>query len=504
MHIRGLGRVTFRAAVIAAAWGGAVAVKPAAAQDAPGGQATGTDVRQNVDRFQRQLDQLQGDFRLRVNEAVPVDSRVYFDYGLYLSANYLSLDDANGDNRGLRQYELAAYSQLNLDGAHDFFFRGRALYRDFNPGDEFEPSGTGLDGRVDRLYYKFDLSRYLAGRTGQVGKGTASIKLGRDLVSWGTGLTLAADLDAVVIDLGYDPFTVELLAGITPLDTVDIDTSRRDFDDETRRAFYGALVQTRVSTHRPYAFVLVQRDHNPTGSTYQVGPTVFNTDYDYNSWYVGVGSVGALTDRLVYGAELVYEGGRTLSSPFTVNADGTVNATSQTRDDISAWAANVRLDYLCPDERNTRFSVEAIYATGDDDRLSSTNTFAGNAPGTRDHGFNAFGLSDVGTAFGPSVSNLISVRAGASTFPIRGNELFDKLQVGVDCYAFFKADRQGGFDEPTNDSRYLGFEPDVYLNWQITSDVALAMRYGIFFPGDAVQNDEEVRQFFFAGLTIAF
>jgi hypothetical protein len=64
-------------------------------------------------------------------------------------------------------------------------------------------------------------------------------------------------------------------------------------------------------------------------------------------------------------------------------------------------------------------------------------------------------------------------------------------------------DPQAPIDEPTLEGRYLGWEPDVYINWQITSDVTLALRYGIFFPSSDVISDES-RQFFFAGLTFAF
>ena len=50
----------------------------------------------------------------------------------------------------------------------------------------------------------------------------------------------------------------------------------------------------------------------------------------------------------------------------------------------------------------------------------------------------------------------------------------------------------------------LGSEPDFFLNWQITSDVTLALRYGIFFPGAAIISDDKPRQFFGAGVTYAF
>ena len=78
------------------------------------------------------------------------------------------------------------------------------------------------------------------------------------------------------------------------------------------------------------------------------------------------------------------------------------------------------------------------------------------------------------------------------------------MQVGADFFVFNKMNREGGIDETTFDGRYLGVEPDVYLNWQMTSDVTLSLRYGVFFPnGDVVQEDD-VRHFFFGSVTFAF
>lgn len=491
----------FTAFLTPAAWSAAQTPPPQPQRE----EAAARQAEQQVDRFQRQLDEFRAQSRYRVNEEIPPGTRVFYDYGLFTSLNYLSLDDANLDNRGLRQADFTGFARVNLDGVHEGFFRGRFFYRDYNPGDEFEEGeGDGWDGRVDRAYYRFDLARYMSAKSGDIPNWSASVKLGRDLVYWGTGLTLAVDLDGAVIDLGYQQHSLQLIAGRTPSDTVDIDSSRRDFDDHTNRAFYGALASTRIGTHRPYLYGLIQRDHNPNGFTTSLGGQTINTDYDYNSWYIGIGSTGAITDRLAYGVEFVYEGGETLSSPFVQNPDGTIASVDQTKDDISAFAFNAQLDYLVGDRRNTRLSGEFIYASGDDDRINSTNTFAGNTTGTDDNGFNGFGLLNTGVAFGPSVSNLISVRAGFSTFPLPDAKAFRRLQVGADAFVFFKADSEGGSDEPTSDDSYLGFEPNVYVNWQITSDVSLAVRYGVFFPGSAIEADDKNRQFFFAGLTFSF
>jgi hypothetical protein len=95
-------------------------------------------------------------------------------------------------------------------------------------------------------------------------------------------------------------------------------------------------------------------------------------------------------------------------------------------------------------------------------------------------------------------------RVGASTFPFPEHSLLDRMQVGVDFFVFNKMVTDGGIDEATFDGRFLGLEPDVYMNWQMTSDVTLVLRYGVFFPDDDVVEQDEARQFFFGGVTVAF
>jgi hypothetical protein len=75
----------------------------------------------------------------------------------------------------------------------------------------------------------------------------------------------------------------------------------------------------------------------------------------------------------------------------------------------------------------------------------------------------------------------------------------------VDLFFYNKLVSDAPIDEETTGSGYLGFEPDLYINWQITSDVTIAFRYGIFFPGSGIIDaHDDTRQFFSAGVTYAF
>jgi hypothetical protein len=469
-----------------------------------------------VERFDRQLETIRRSTRLQVNPEVPIGQRAYFDYGGYISTSYLSLDDPSLKNTGFWQYEVGAYADLVFDGANEIFFRGHLFHRDFNPGDRFNSDGENIDGRLDRLYYKFDLARFQEAYRGRQSPGDVTIKIGRDLALWGNGLTLSTELDGGVVDLNYDVFNLEILAGVTPLDTVDFDSARPRFDSRTERFMYGALGSMRAGVHRLYAYGLIQRDYNNDelveGDMIN-GQPVTPTRFHYDSHYIGVGAQGALTDRLSYGIEGVYEGGHTLSSSFVNSVDpltGKEDPTQttpveQTRDRIEAFALDGRLDYVIPNEHAIRLSGETLLASGDADRVSSTTTtYGGNTPGTVDHAFNAFGLPDVGVAFSPAASNLLMFRVGATGFPFPQYKPLRRMQIGTDFYTFAKLSADGPIDEPTSNSRWLGVEPDIYLNWQITSDIALSVRYGVFIPGDAVVNDGKLRQFLFTGVTVAF
>jgi hypothetical protein len=455
----------------------------------------------SLQRFERQLEQIRRDTTLQINPAVPVDQRLLLDYGGYLSFGYLSVDDNRNDNHILRQYELIGYVRANLDGANEVFIRARAGYRDFNDKDSFDGRGDEIiDPDLDRAYYRFDLSKYNAAYHGQsAGDFNFVFQGGRDLVYWANGLTLSVPLDGVIADLTWGKLTLELIAGVTPTRTADFDLSRPSFDHNTRRGFYGGMISAQFGVHRPYAYALLQRDYNEDDSRVIDGRLV---RFQYDSFYLGAGSTGALTDRLAYGVEAVFEGGQTKSSNFAEEGGATVSV-PQTKDNIRAWAADVRLDYVFPGPRRPRISAEGIFASGDPDRLTTSGTVGGNRRGTDDHAFNSLGLLNTGLAFAPEVSNLLALRLGASVFPLPDTSSFERMQVGADFFVFGKMRENAPINELTTDDRYLGVEPDVFLNWQITNDVSLALRYGVFFPGSAIP-DDKARQFFYAGITYAF
>ena len=268
----------------------------------------------------------------------------------------------------------------------------------------------------------------------------------------------------------------------------------------TRRGFYGGMATMQVGQQRPFVYALWQRDYNTHD---EATISTIPTHFDYNSFYIGTGSAGPLNDRLLYSAEAAYEGGRSISNSFKTG-DGGLVPIPQTHDVIEAWAGDLRFDYLPPGDQHTRYSAEGIIASGDHDRQNTTTTFQGNETGTHDLAFNGFGLLNTGLAFAPTVSNMLAFRVGGSTFPFRDPELLSRVQLGSDLFLFNKLEKNAAVDEPSNNQRYLGWEPDFYLNWQFTSDVTFSARYGIFFPESGALQNTENRQFIFLQVTYAF
>jgi hypothetical protein len=450
----------------------------------------------------RELQQLQFDNRTRANPDIPTGQRVLVDYGGFITFNYLTTDDPEGENHVLRETDFVPYARINIDGVHELFVRGRFGWRDFNDGDSFDGRGDEpVDGDVERGYYRFDLQKAQGAYGGKPGDFQFVFQGGRDLIYWANGLVLGQVIDGINVTMGYDNATLDVIAGVTPVRTVDIDASRPNYDHNTRRGFYGGIITLDLGDHHPFFYGLHQHDYNESDEQ-TLG--LIDTTYQYDSSYIGVGSSGALGDRVHYGVEFAYEFGDSLSNSFRIAPGGALVPIDQSKDDIGAWALNAKIDYLANDPNQTRWSGELTVASGDDDRGTTTNTFNGNKQFTTDSAFNAFGLLNTGLAFSPAVSNLIALRGGVATFPLPDAGIFRRMQIGTDLFVYMKYDNDAPIDEPTGDDRYLGWEPDVYLNWQLTSDLTLALRYGVFFPNDRNIPNDDVRQFFFAGLTFAF
>ncbi len=421
----------------------------------------------------------------------PAAEKLNYDAGGWFTFAIFNYDDGESStHRMLRRYDLRLWGRLELDDAHRFYVRGRTSYDDWNTGDH--PYGRGdeyHDPDVERAWYETDWTKWLMPQA--AGTARLTSKVGRQFMTIGTGLVLAMPLDMVRVDLSLRDWQLMAMGGLTVEDTNNIDESDPVFSHQ-ERCFWGVeLAYHGLDRHRPFAYYLEQSDHTTPD------PRMLTQRFDYSSRYIGLGSEGSLVlPNLRYQAEVVGELGRTFSEGAT-----------RDRDEICAMAVDLALEYqVCTQPHHPRFLFEYIWASGDGDRRRhSSATLGGNALGTRDHAFNAFGFRDTGIAFGPRVSNLHIYMVGAAARPLPRVELCKNLEIGTKAFFYQKSVGGGPISDTsaTESAEWVGWEWDVFMDWRIASDLSLSVRYGAFWPGEAFRQ-RDCRQALFAGLTYSF
>lgn len=471
--------------------------------------AWGADDPAVLERVNRELDQARRE-QAQIQDA-PLDERLNLHFGGDLGLSGVYTKTANGVDFSAARADLKVYGWAELDAGHLLYVRARALHDDAFGKDLFlEKGGRFGDTRdaayFDRFWYRLDLARAL-GDPGEM-PCNLTAQVGRQHVRWGQGLALDGDLYAGLTEVSWEDekagkLSLEGLVGWTPnRDFYDFDRSRPGYYRDTDRLFWGAKLGWQdagpLQTHL-YAFVLDQRDRNDDPARAPLGfPAGVPTQFRYDSQYWGIGATGNLgLARLTYATEWVWENGHSMSSSIT--PAGTPVA--QQQEDIRAFAGKALLAWNFLDDQRSRVEGEVLLGSGDADRFaSSTDTYGGNAAGTRDRAFNAFGYARTGLLFNAPVSNLASYRLGASTSLLPN----DRLRVGVDAFLFRKLDAAGAGNESVNTGADLGQELDLHFNWQILSDVSWSVHYGLFNPGAANFGSREVRHFVFTGVHYAF
>jgi len=423
-----------------------------------------------------------------MNRDLPADQKVNVDWGGWYNTWLFLFDDGINSSRTFRRNDFRLWGGATLDqGAHEMYARMRLSYIDFNHGDSYDGNEDDLDGpNLERGYYQFDLQKALKAYGGKTTSNNFKLKIGRDLVEFGTGYALSMPLDHVQLTGEVAKIEVSGLMGRSFHTIKDIDRSR-PHSDNMERNFLG--IQTKykgLEKHEPFAYIFWNDDQKSERRPLQ--------GFAYDSVYTGFGSRGELIKNLRYSTEWVFENGRSYG-----------NRRYRHRDAIQAWAFDATLEYLSQWKLRPRFVGEYMFASGDGDRRGSpTNAIGGNSRGN-DTGFVGFGYRDTGLSFAPWLSNVHIWRAGASFLPLEHHEVFKNQELGTDWFLYCKNHSDGAVSDATADDRsgYLGWEMDYFANWRITSDLALTLRFGSFFPGEAF-SDETTRTFFLTGLTWSF
>ena len=457
---------------------------------APGLSAQVLSLQRDPDSFVNQQRLVQEQLRPAFDAELTDTQRISFDYGGWYSLYYFQFDDGVNSSRTLRRHDLRRWARLAFgEGTHEFYVRVRLSLLDFNHGDSYDGNEDDIEGtNLERGYYRFDLARARAASGASPPETNVVLRAGRDLVQFGHGITLATPLDHVSVTATRDDFAISILAGKTVGSGDDFDVSR--IASRLRRTFLGGQIEyLGLERHRPFAYVLWQRDRHGDRNFRPFGRLA------YDSFYAGVGSTGEIAPNLSYSIEGVYEGG-TNSRPGPFAADKR----------IDAWAFLAGLEHLSPGPNRGRISAEYQFGSGDSDRTTSpVSSFGGNRLDRVDSSFIGFGWRDTGLSFAPRQVNLHMGRAGASFFPFPDHATLSKLEVGSDWYLFHKHHRDGAVSDPTVRvaSGYLGWEMDYYVNWQVRSDLFWTARLGVFFPGKAF-DDRTTRTFLLLGMTWSF
>jgi len=434
-----------------------------------------------------------------MDEEVPTAKRALFDWGGWLRGNYWSVDDRvdrdfDGSDDGrhaYRQQQLRLWGHFNLDQVHQFYGRMRLDYIDWNHGSSYDRNDSDWEGPdLERGWYDFRLSRYQLAYGQSPGDFDLAVRLGRQYVQLGTGLALSVPLDAVVASTYYQDWQMTGMMALSIPSTDNIDRSVPGDSKESRRYWAVQLNYHAWRDHEPFVYFFSQEDKD-------AGIIRDDQTFGYDSMYAGIGSRGRFFHRdLQYTGEFVVECGKSYADALNESH----------RQNIHAWAFDTEIRYVIPDEHDSQLSVEYLLASGDSDRIASpTNTVGGNLPHSKDTSFVGWGYRNTGLSLAPRMSNLGMVRLGASTFPANQISFFREMQVGTNFYLYHKQQAAGAASDSlsTKDKHYLGSEIDIYVNWRITPDLAWALRYGIFLPGDAFSRQSH-RELFFTALTFNF
>ncbi|MDQ7781122.1 MAG: alginate export family protein, partial [Planctomycetota bacterium] len=360
---------------------------------------------------------------------------------------------------------------------------------DDDPEDRWE----GLE--IDQAFYSVDLGRLLRDTLKPSRELEVDLTVGRQFIHLGTGLAFNSVVDGFSLTTLYGDFCVKLFGAKSNHDEDDVDTSRPGCEHMNRTFWGGQVDYVGMRSHTPYFFFMRQSDHNTER-------TEVLQDFKYDSYYLGLGIRGELAERLGYYAEHIREGGKS-----TAQTD--FDFLNQ-RQEIIAEACNVGLDYMPICRFQPHFALQYVHGSGDDDRISVAEADRGNLGNTNDYGFLAFGYVFAGYSLEPDVSNINIIRFGASAKFLEEHEAFSDLELGFDYFNYWKDEREGGIsdyravvrmDQPERND--IGDELDLRLDWRIFSDLSFTARFGMFWTGDAYEDDVR-RDFLVLGLTLSF
>jgi len=243
----------------------------------------------------------------------------------------------------------------------------------------------------------------------------------------------------------------------------------------------------------PNDFVLVYPSH--------ISNALYTFGGKYNSFYISFNANGKIVRNLYYNFEAVYQTGTNASC---VNTGTKLYVEEKI---IQSFSLNAKLSYFFNHSTAPTVHVEFIYGHGDQNAEFWEDVIL--IRDTRykfDHNFRAPVSPKLGYALEPKLSNLavLIFTNTVKPFGFVKNEVFSRFLIETALLIFMrpvikgdafipeKADyRKGGmlYNDPIK--AYLGTEIDIFLKWQIFSDLNIELKNAVFIPNGKIHMNSD-------------
>lgn len=339
---------------------------------------------------------------------------------------------------------------------------------------------------LDHLYAEIIIPKNLLAVT---------MKFGRFFQSEFSGNVFAHKMDGLFISLGIPLGNFSLGIGYTGLlmkAEAKFDQTSADFidDDDNDLIFAPKKLIANLSAsfidifpaHQLDIAILGQYDLR-TGTKIKDGdPITKDGDIRFNSLYAGIGLSGVAASVFVYNLFFYYQFGNSLSEE-----DTTYKSSFH-----SAFLAGVNLNYILNKFLFSKFSLSALYASGDNDIGSVTAGVSKKGNNTQ---FIPITTSSTGLLFDPNISNLIktSFEYSLKPFSSLSNKVMKEFLASIKGTAYFKT-TDSEVSEATiwlaEGEKYLGTEVILNIGFRPVSDFGISLAGAVFIPNSSSSENE--------------
>jgi hypothetical protein len=331
-----------------------------------------------------------------------------------------------------------------------------------------------LDIFVEEAYMKFS---QIYGTCATVTVGRKYMNYGDDVNSeelyntwWGNSFVLGDAQTAVMPDLSIqgtieaDPFDAVLVSFDMDTWMMDIGYAKAaetTYQDEDADLWFAYMQYVGLDNHQIDAYFLY--------STMDGDLVVGGDDVRADHYLFGVRVAGDITDQFAYKVELAYNFG-------DLDAYGTEG-------DIDGFAAQLGINWHPETDCNGDLGFMYTYLEGDEDAGQQEDFEGFIAP------FENKMYGEIADVF---------VRTNMHVFNLYGGvDLREDIRLSSGLFYYLLA--SDDFDTPLlgqfgyyggglTDEDDLGWEWDVYLDYQFNEEVTAQLAAGVFFPGDAIDN----------------